>query len=113
MPPERRQMLRIHPDDAAAIGAAPGGTITVTSRHGKVEVPAEITDEMMPGTVALPHGWGHAGGWQRANAAGGCSSNLLASPDLEDLERLAAMSVLNGIPVRLESQPGPSAVQPG
>lgn len=60
-----------------------------------------VSDEMHPRTVALPHGWGHRGGWSRANSAGGCSSNLLASADVADLERLAAMSVLNGIPVRI------------
>ena len=31
--------------------------------------PSSVTDEMMPGTVALPHGWGHRGGWQVANEA--------------------------------------------
>ena len=37
-----------------------------------------------------------------ANAAGGANVNLLASSDPDDLERLAGMAHLNGIPVRLE-----------
>jgi formate dehydrogenase len=57
---------------------------------------------MTDGTVALPHGWGHRGGWQVANAAGGANSNVLASAEAEDLEPLAGMAFLNGIPVRLE-----------
>ncbi len=50
----------------------------------------------------VPHGWGHRGGWRRAIEAGGANVNLLASSAPENLERLAGMAFLNGIPVRLE-----------
>ena len=62
-----------------------------------------VTDEMTPGTVALPHGWGHRGGWRLANEAGGVNVNQLASSDPAGLERLAGMAHLNGIPVRVEA----------
>ena len=62
-----------------------------------------VTDEMTPGTVALPHGWGHRGGWRLANEAGGVNVNQLAPSDPEGLERLAGMAHLNGIPVRVEA----------
>jgi hypothetical protein len=65
-------------------------------------VGVKVTDEMTPGTVALPHGWGHRGGWRLANEHPGVNVNLLASSEPEDLERLAGMAFLNGIPVRLE-----------
>ena len=65
-------------------------------------MPVKVTDEMTPGTVALPHGWGHRGGWQLANSNAGSNVNVLASGEPEDLERLAGMAFLNGIPVRLE-----------
>ena len=74
----------------------------MASKSGSLEVPVKITDEMTEGTVALPHGWGHRGGWKVANDAGGANSNLLASSDAADLEPLAGMAFLNGIPVRLE-----------
>ena len=51
--------------------------------------------------MALPHGWGHRGGWQLANENAGVNVNLLASAEPEDLERLAGMALLNGIPVRV------------
>ena len=57
---------------------------------------------MTPGTVALPHGWGHRGGWKLANEAGGANSNLLAPSDPEDLEPLAGMA----LPERDPGQPG-------
>jgi anaerobic selenocysteine-containing dehydrogenase len=98
----RTHALRVHPDDAAAHGLADGEAARVTSKNGAVEVGVLVTDEMTPGTVALPHGWGHRGGWKLANSNAGINFNLLASGDPGDLERLAGMAFLNGIPVRLE-----------
>jgi formate dehydrogenase len=108
MPDSRRLLLRIHPDDATAIGLAEGGDARITSGAGEVVVPVTLTDEMIPGTVALPHGWGHAGSWRRANAAGGATSNFLASSRPDDVEALSGSTVLNGIPVRIE----PAVIRP-
>jgi hypothetical protein len=54
-----------------------------------------------------------------ANDAGGANSNLLASSETADLEPLAGMAFLNGIPVRLEpvaaaipAEPGTTAAAP-
>ena len=98
----RTHSLRMHPDDATEAGIADGDRVTVASTSGSVEVPVSVTDEMTPGTVALPHGWGHCGGWQLANEVGGVNVNLLAPSSPESLERLAGMAHLNGIPVRVE-----------
>ena len=55
----------------------------------------------MPGTIAVPHGWGHkgTGGWKLANSAGGANVNQLMSSDPNDVEALAGMSWLTGVPV--------------
>jgi formate dehydrogenase len=78
----------------------------IVSAVGEIETAALLTDEMMAGTIAVPHGWGHRGGWRRANRAGGPNVNLLASSAPVDLERLAGMAHLNGIPVRIEAVAG-------
>lgn len=63
-----------------------------------------VTDEVGVCTIAVPHGWGHGGGgWQRANASGGANSNLLASADPADIEPISGMTLLNGVPVRVEA----------
>jgi formate dehydrogenase len=98
----RVHALRVHPRDAEEHGLVDGGEARLASKSGEVVVPVKVTDEMTPGTVALPHGWGHKGGWSVANDAGGVNFNLLASSDPDDLEPLAGMAFLNGIPVRLE-----------
>ncbi len=98
----RTHAMRIHPEDAERAGLGDGDRARVVSAAGEVEVPVIVTDEMMPGTVALPHGWGHKGGWRLANKTDGVNVNLLTPSDPESLERLAGMAHLNGIPVRVE-----------
>jgi len=99
----RTHALRIHPEDATRAGLEDGERARVTSEAGALEVPIKVTDEMTPGTVALPHGWGHRGGWRLANQTRGVNVNQLAPSDPESLERLAGMAHLTGIPVKVEA----------
>jgi anaerobic selenocysteine-containing dehydrogenase len=92
--------LLVHPDDAAELGLVDGASATVTSRVGSVTVAVEVTDEMRPGVVSLPHGWGHGepGTTMRVAAEKpGVNSNVLS--DDRALDPLSGTSVLNGIPV--------------
>ena len=98
----RTHAARLHPDDAESLGIADGDRCRITSARGSIEIEALVTDEIRTGTIAVPHGWGHRGGWKVANSAGGANVNELASSDPDDLERLAGMAFLNGIPVRVE-----------
>ena len=59
-------------------GLEDGTAARLESKDGALTVPVKVTDELTPGTVALPHGWGHRGGWQMANSHGGVNVNLLA-----------------------------------
>ncbi|MEZ5139129.1 MAG: molybdopterin oxidoreductase family protein [Acidimicrobiales bacterium] len=97
-----RCTLLIHPDDAARCGVADGAVATVRSEAGAVDVPVEVSDEMMPGVVSLPHGWGHGlPGTQLsvANEHAGVNSNLLAPADLYD--PISNNAAVNGIPVEV------------
>jgi anaerobic selenocysteine-containing dehydrogenase len=51
--------ILMHPTDAASRNLSAGQTVSVRSRVGDVVVPIEISEEMMPGVVSIPHGWGH------------------------------------------------------
>ncbi|MGV9676290.1 molybdopterin-containing oxidoreductase family protein [Nocardia sp. NPDC003482] len=99
----REHALRIHPKDAAVAGLADGDRCRISSAHGSVEVTALLSEDLIEGTVALPHGWGHRGGWRRAAEAGGANVNLLMSTEIADVERLAGMAHLNGVAVRVEA----------
>lgn len=99
---DRTVSARVHPDDAAGAGISDGDLIRVTSKTNAIELPVKVTDEMIRGAIAVPHGWGHDGGWRTANAKPGVNVNLLASSDPEDIEKVAGMALLDGIPVRIE-----------
>ncbi|MCA9692838.1 MAG: molybdopterin-dependent oxidoreductase [Myxococcales bacterium] len=96
--------LDMHPDDAAARGLVDGARARVSSAVGEVELPVRITDALMPGTVAAPHGWGHAeaDGLQVAQRTRGVNVNRLAPAGLGDLEPLTGMARLNGVLVDVE-----------
>ena len=98
-----RCTLMIHPDDAAQRGLASGDLARVASRVGDVEVAVEVTADVWPGVVSLPHGWGHhrpGVSWQTAAAHAGVSLNDLTDP--ERYCRLSGNAVLNGTPVTVE-----------
>ena len=97
-----RCTLLIHPDDARRRGVADGRLARVSSEAGTVEVSVEVSDEMMPGVVSLPHGWGHDKEGTRMAVARdhpGVNNNLLAPGHLVDL--LSGNAVVNGIPVEV------------
>ncbi|MGZ8765977.1 MAG: molybdopterin-dependent oxidoreductase [Acidimicrobiia bacterium] len=99
---KERCTLLIHPDDASRSGVADGALARVTSEAGTVDVPVEVTDEMMPGVVSLPHGWGHDKDGTRLSVArehAGVNNNLLAPGHLVDT--LSGNAVVNGIPVEV------------
>jgi formate dehydrogenase len=102
---DRVHAARVHPEDARQHGIEDGAPCRVVSAAGQIELLAKVTDEVMRGVVAIPHGWGHrsGGGWRTADEAGGANVNVLASSAAGDLERLVGMAFLNGVPVRLEA----------
>jgi anaerobic selenocysteine-containing dehydrogenase len=104
---KERCTLYVHPDDAVRLGLADGERASVTSASGAIEVPVEVTDEIMRGVVSIPHGWGHDADGVRmgvASAHAGVNSNVLA--DESQVEPLSGNAVLNGIPVEVEALDG-------
>lgn len=97
-----RCTLLIHPDDAARLGIIDGALARVTSENGSLEVAAEVSDEMMPGVVSLPHGWGHDKPGIRLSVArdhAGINNNLLAPGTFVD--PISNNAAVNGIPVEV------------
>jgi formate dehydrogenase len=102
--------LEMHPADAAERRLSDGDAVDLRSPHGAVKARLRITDSMARGVVCYPHGWGHQGGWRKANAAGGCNVNVLAPRTPDDAEAISGSSFLDGILVTVEeSRGGPDA----
>jgi anaerobic selenocysteine-containing dehydrogenase len=97
-----RCVLYVHPKDAQAAGVADGEMVDLESRVHRGPVRIHLTDDMTPGVVSLPHGWGHAASapWQQvAGSHPGVSANDWTDDQL--VESFVGQSVLNGVPVRL------------
>ncbi|MGD8608289.1 MAG: molybdopterin oxidoreductase family protein, partial [Myxococcales bacterium] len=95
-----RCTLMIHPQDAQRLGVQGGDVVAVASRVGRVTLPAEVTDEMMPGVVSLPHGFGHGREGVRLTVATdhpGVSVNDLT--DDQFLDALSGNAAFSGVPV--------------
>jgi anaerobic selenocysteine-containing dehydrogenase len=97
-----RCTLLVHPEDAARAGVVDGGRARIRSSAGSLVVPVEVSDEMRPGVVCLPHGWGHDKKGARLSVASrhaGVCNNVLAPGALVDAP--SGNAVVNGIPVEL------------
>lgn len=98
-----RCTMQIHPGDAQDAGLSKGDHAEVASRVGKVQVPIEITDEIMRGVVSIPHGWGHDVEGVKmgvAQAHAGVNTNILT--DGEAIDVPSGNTVQNGIPVTVQ-----------
>lgn len=94
--------LLVHPKDAKGLGIENGATVEVSSSVGSITIEAEISNEMMPGVVSMPQGWGNRKktGMQIAAAYGGVSINELT--DETRMDELTGNAALNGTKVKLE-----------
>jgi anaerobic selenocysteine-containing dehydrogenase len=103
----------LHPGDAAARGLTDGQQVRVSSAVGAITLPLEISDEMRPGVVSIPHGFGHNRGrvgWRRAAEKPGVSVNDITDPMLVD--RLSGNAAFNAVPVRVEPVPASAVATP-
>lgn len=113
-------MVMLHRDDAARLGLAHGDLARVVSPAGSAQARVVVGDVIMPGVVAVEHGFGHTalgaadveidGRLIRARrqAAAGFCLNDLTPPDPTRkgastlLEHEYGSAARQGIPVRLE-----------
>ncbi len=74
-----------------------------------MRVPVRLLADLMPGTVALPHGWGHqhATGLSVAAKTRGVNVNLLAADGPGRLEAVSGMAHLTGMLVDVKPAAGP------
>jgi len=96
----------VHPQDAARLGLADGGAARVNNGARSIDVQVEISEEMMPGVVSLPHGWGHNLPGTQLGVAGerpGVNLNALLDENLRD--PLSGNAVLSGIPIQMAPLP--------
>ena len=95
-----RWQLMMHPDDLSARNIQDGAQVRIESRAGSVTTTVIATEDIMPGVVSLPHGWGHDEPQARLSIASkqqGVNCNALTDDRLYDTA--SGNAALNGVPV--------------
>ncbi|HEV7747227.1 MAG TPA: molybdopterin-dependent oxidoreductase [Pyrinomonadaceae bacterium] len=91
-----RCTLLMNPNDAAARNLT-GGHVQVSSRTGCLEIPLEISADMMTGVISIPHGWGHnRSGIQMSVAKQHAGASINDLTDDQALDTLCGTAAFNG-----------------
>ncbi len=101
---KNRCTLFIHPDDANALNLIDNQQVKVTSSVGSVTIPVEITADIKPSVVSIPHGWGHHRKGTKQHIAEqnhGVSLNDLT--DSNRIDTLTANADFSGTKVKIEA----------
>ncbi len=99
--PERCTLL-IHPADAARLGLQQGHLAQIALGDSRITAPVALSEDMMPGVVSLPHGWGHdQAGARLSVAAVRPGANLNAVLSAHDRDPLSGNAVLSGGTVQI------------
>jgi anaerobic selenocysteine-containing dehydrogenase len=94
----------INPADAKKLHLGDGDKARIRRNGRSIEVEVEYSDEMMPGVVSLPHGWGHDLADTRLEVAAknpGANINAIIDENLRD--PLSGNAVLSGVAVEMEA----------
>jgi anaerobic selenocysteine-containing dehydrogenase len=97
----------MHPQDAERRQLRTGDRIEITRGDKAIIVPITVSDEIMPGVISLPHGFGHDMPDARLSYAGtrpGINSNIVASEF--DIDVPSGNAVLTGFTVNVQRAAG-------
>jgi anaerobic selenocysteine-containing dehydrogenase len=100
---KRQCTALMHLSDAATRGLVDGDRVRVSSRVGEISLELETTDDVMPGVVSIPHGWGHDRAGVRLSVAAehaGASINDLTDDARVDV--LTGNAGFSGVAVRVQ-----------
>jgi anaerobic selenocysteine-containing dehydrogenase len=97
-----RCTVQINPKDATRLGLAEAVEVSVESAVGTVTLPVEITEEMAPGVVSIPQGWGQRQG-QLSAATRVETASINDLTDDSRIDPVSGNAAFNGVPVRLRA----------
>jgi anaerobic selenocysteine-containing dehydrogenase len=102
---KNRCTLLMHPADAAARNLAHGSVVRISARVGAVDAELSVSDEMMPGVVSLPHGWGHGrAGTQLRIAAEHPGVSINDLTDDQAIDALTGNAAFSGVMVTVQAR---------
>ncbi|MGU3431831.1 molybdopterin-dependent oxidoreductase [Actinomycetes bacterium M1A6_2h] len=109
-----RHHLLAHPSDLDSRGLESGDIVRVVSASGQVTIEVSASEDLMPGVVSIPHGYGHRRDGVRLSVA-----STLTGPSANDLtdesvtESVTGAAVFNGVPVTMTRVADPGGKHSG
>jgi anaerobic selenocysteine-containing dehydrogenase len=104
-----RCTIMMNSEDATARGLTSGQSAIVRAKSGSITLPVEVTDELMPGVVSIPHGWGHGRpGVQLGIASEHAGESINDLTDHGAVDPLCGTAAFNGTPVSVEKADAPA-----
>jgi anaerobic selenocysteine-containing dehydrogenase len=96
----------MHPDDAASRGLAEGARARVWNEHGEVVAAVSFDPDLLPGVVAMAHGWGNqaTSGMRVAQEHPGVNASALLPSGRGSFEPLSSQAHMTGIPVEVTAR---------
>lgn len=114
--PDGNRVL-LHPKDAAQLGVDDGDAVILETPQGTLRLPAQLTEDVREGVVAVPHGWGHQTRTElsRASALAGANVNAVIPGGRENMEPVSGQAIMVGHAVEVRAakpkQKGASAIK--
>jgi formate dehydrogenase len=87
----------INPADALARNVTDGDIVTLAGNNSELQLPVKITENIMPGVVVVPHGWGHAAsGVASAQQSPGENINHIIPGGNDNIEPVSGQAIIHG-----------------
>lgn len=94
--------LAVHPEDLTQLGLQDGDEAQLISAHGRIPAIVKADQTLKRGVVSMTHGFGGMPDEAEDYKTRGASISKLLSLD-HDYEKLQAMPLMSGVPVRIEA----------
>lgn len=101
---DKRCTALVHPSEAQKRNIENNQWILVKTHVGQIKIKAEVSEEVAPGVVCIPHGWGHHDKHVQLDVASkhaGVNVNELIDHNI--YEEMSGNAVFSGIPVEVLS----------
>ena len=94
----------MHISDAQSRNIADKSMIMIRSEQGEVQLRVQLSEDISPGVIAVPHGWGHKGAkLSHASALEGMNINEVIPGGNAQMEPLSGQAIMLGHLVEVEA----------
>jgi len=103
----KSNLVTLNPIDSSARNIIDGDRVTIVGNGNEITLPVRVSDEIMPGVIAIPHGWGHGqSGVQHARVTEGENVNQIIPGGTEHMEPTSGQAIMLGHRVEVRKTNG-------